>query len=286
MGVHVSSVVSTRIQNFDSVLYTVITNKEEYQYDSGTNGRITEYQPLFQNLSDAIESFFDTDREEITRDFIQSLYSYKVMADLFGTESSLLSSSDSETVQSMDGFRSRIKTDSLSYYDDYPQVQFTSDGLQGTITRTAGSWVTDGFTDGMSVTVTGTTSNDGTYTIDTGGVSASALTLIEDASAEGPIGFVTVTGSGSVRMGSSNLTSDINLVNGAYSGQELPDMNTLISGYRSTVAAETFNQLFSTPTPLTVLSKDDLNTYIFDTLGYRDPYSELNIGGLTIPPAP
>ena len=53
-----------------------------------------------------------------------------------------------------------------------------ADANPDTITRTAGSFVTDGFLAGMTVEVSGSTSNDGTYTIDTGGVAALALTLI------------------------------------------------------------------------------------------------------------
>lgn len=47
--------------------------------------------------------------------------------------------------------------------------------VPATITRGAGSFVTDGFTAGMSVDVAGTASNDGRYTVDT--VAALTLTL-------------------------------------------------------------------------------------------------------------
>jgi hypothetical protein len=68
-----------------------------------------------------------------------------------------------------------------------PNLTF-ADADPDTITRAAGSFVTDGFTAGDSIVVSGTVSNDGTYTIDTGGVAASVLTLIatDTLSAEGP----------------------------------------------------------------------------------------------------
>ncbi len=51
-----------------------------------------------------------------------------------------------------------------------------ADANPDTITRTSGSWITDGFADGHTITVLNSTSNDGTYTIAT--VTALAITLI------------------------------------------------------------------------------------------------------------
>ena len=87
------------------------------------------------------------------------------------------------------------------------QVVASSDNLTfadadpDTITRATGSFVTDGYTAGMAITVAGTTSNDGTYIVAT--VSATVLTLIaeEALTAEGPLsGSQTIDGeSGFVR---------------------------------------------------------------------------------------
>lgn len=76
-------------------------------------------------------------------------------------------------------------TDNLTFADANPD----------TITRATGSFVTDGYVHGMAVTVAGTTSNDGTYIVDT--VSATVLTLIasEALTAEGPLsGSQTING--------------------------------------------------------------------------------------------
>lgn len=63
-----------------------------------------------------------------------------------------------------------------------------------TITRASGSWVTDGFKAGMTITVSGSASNDGTYTLET--VTALTLTLVsgDDLVAEATVSNVTVTG--------------------------------------------------------------------------------------------
>lgn len=76
-------------------------------------------------------------------------------------------------------------TDALSFADANPD----------TITRDSGSFITDGYVPGMAITVNGTTSNDGTYTVAT--VSSTVLTLISSASLtnEGPLsGSQTING--------------------------------------------------------------------------------------------
>jgi hypothetical protein len=56
------------------------------------------------------------------------------------------------------------------------------------ITRSSGtSFITEGFFDGQKIVVSGTASNDGTYTIAAGGVTASTITVEETLVAEGPI---------------------------------------------------------------------------------------------------
>lgn len=67
-------------------------------------------------------------------------------------------------------------------------------GSADTITRSAGSFVSDGFKAGMTITVFGSVSNDGTYTIAT--VAALTLTLAtgDDLAAEATVSNVTITG--------------------------------------------------------------------------------------------
>jgi len=68
---------------------------------------------------------------------------------------------------------------SVSFVDSNPD----------TITRSAGSFITDGFTAGDALVITGTVSNNNTYTIASGGVAATTLTLIggDAVTVEGPV---------------------------------------------------------------------------------------------------
>lgn len=63
-----------------------------------------------------------------------------------------------------------IKTDMFTYTDNGASAD--------TITRASGSFISDGFVDGMRIVVTGTVNNNGAYTIAT--VAALTLTLIPD----------------------------------------------------------------------------------------------------------
>lgn len=61
-----------------------------------------------------------------------------------------------------------------------------------TITRTKGSWIDDGFDVGMILTVTGTVSNDGSYTIDT--LTDTVITLIGGDALTNETGSATIVG--------------------------------------------------------------------------------------------
>jgi hypothetical protein len=74
-------------------------------------------------------------------------------------------------------------------------LTFASSSTTHTITASSGSFVTDGFVNGDSIIVYGTTSNDGEYVVTT--VAATVLTIntAQPLVAEGPISTGTITGS-------------------------------------------------------------------------------------------
>lgn len=79
-----------------------------------------------------------------------------------------------------------------------PNVTFAAvGGTADTITRSAGSFVTDGFIAGAAIVVTGSSSNNNTFTLAT--VTATVLTLTAASPNlvnEGPVGSVTIRGTG------------------------------------------------------------------------------------------
>jgi hypothetical protein len=295
MGVHASSVISTTINTHDSALYTAITDKEEYCYNSGTNGQLTEYQPIFSDLSAAIIAYFnrnDVDpnnalitRKEKLQFTIMGLFGYKTFYDMYSTSGAQLSASNAFTVLGMGGYRSRIKTDALAYYDDYPTVSFNSNTspTDDTITRSAGSWLTDGFTTG-NVTVTGSTSNNSTFNVTN--VTATTLTVSSNPlSSESASQNVVVVQGSTARMGGTKIYSDIGLFNTvAEINAEHGRMDTLLQAYRDTMGAQQFKLLWEDITPGATLDKDGMNTYILDTLNWRGIVP--TVLGLAAPPVP
>jgi hypothetical protein len=278
MPVHASSVISTTINTFDSALYTSLTDKENQVYTAGTNGRLTEMQASFTKLNDSIVAWMDVSRESKLRDFITGLYSYKTMAQMYGTVSSLLASSDSRSVFTMNGYRSRIQTDAIGYYDDYPTIQF--DSTTNTIIRSEGSWVADGFTSSMEVTVTGSVSNNALFTITD--VTALELTVTGAMVNEGPSPFIKVV-SGSVSIVSTKIQIDIALINGGVA-VENTTIDNLSTGFKSPIAGKIHDLLFQDMAVSSGLTKLQMAQYIFNDLHYSEVYSNLNVGTLTLPP--
>lgn len=87
MPVHVNSVISTRIQNFDAELYESLTDKENYCYTESILGSVPEYQPFFSDLSAAILAYLDADsndRSGSAFDLVNILYSALSMDTMCG----------------------------------------------------------------------------------------------------------------------------------------------------------------------------------------------------------
>ncbi len=89
-----------------------------------------------------------------------------------------------------------------------PTLTFAEVGVTGdTITRSVGSWITDGFEQGDTITVDGSVSNDGDYVI--ASLTATVITLgSEDLTAEGPVADVGVVGSHTITFAEVGLTGD------------------------------------------------------------------------------
>jgi hypothetical protein len=84
-------------------------------------------------------------------------------------------------------------------------LTFAEVGATGdTITRASGSWATDGFATGDILTISGSTSNDGTLSAVATVTSATVITLdTDDLVDEGPVSGVTVTGEPSLTFSDS-----------------------------------------------------------------------------------
>ena len=91
-----------------------------------------------------------------------------------------------------------------------PNITFAEVGATGdTITRSAGSFVTDGFVAGQIITIAGSVSNDMTTAVAIATVTALVITLdTDDLVDEGPVAGVTITGATTVTFAEVGATGD------------------------------------------------------------------------------
>lgn len=83
---------------------------------------------------------------------------------------------------------------SAIYVDTGGETLTFADANPDTITRSAGSWITDGFARGDRILIAGTASNNGTFDVDTVSATVLTLQLVEVLAAETPAGAgVTIT---------------------------------------------------------------------------------------------
>lgn len=120
MTVHPNSVIDTTIQNYDSDFYDSLTNKENYCYESGTNGSESDYKPFFQDLSDAITGTYfggSFDKDALI-DLIQSAYSFLQLNKMYGFRDDLLDEANAHPKFNIADLIPDTLSRSEDYYDD------------------------------------------------------------------------------------------------------------------------------------------------------------------------
>lgn len=215
MAVHAQSVIPTWLQTWDSVLYTKITDQENWCYTGPTdtpvrtNDTFTNWSPLFTNLVTALNNWKNSNRQSAISDFIPIAYSYNVLNFLYGTGSSANTSASADTIFSMNGFPVAAKARATNYYSDL-----------------AGS---------------------GPYT-------------------------------------SAKISADITTINAAVAA-ETSSFSSVKSTMQGVVQAHMSKSLFEDVAMTgTFPGKAGMATQIFNTMGYKKIYQQLNVGSLTLPP--
>ena len=134
MAVHANSVISTRINLWDSVLYTKITDMEEYCYDSSNKNAadgtpnvppyagVTEYSTAFSNMSTAIIGWMDRDHTATMDDVMGIMNGYLALNTMYGLDMTPLDAINEIDVYLMGGMRATIKGHAVSAWDDWNGV--------------------------------------------------------------------------------------------------------------------------------------------------------------------
>lgn len=116
---HSQTVISTRIENFRDAVYNDLTDQEKYCYEQSTDALLEDFQPKFQELSDAFDGWMDTSRQDAFRDFLNGLYAFLSLnaARALGKDT-LINDSDAFELFNAGGLVGTILTQDETYFDD------------------------------------------------------------------------------------------------------------------------------------------------------------------------
>lgn len=119
MTVNANSVIPTKLNSYSPSAYSAVTDMENYCYTQSTKGTESDYKPFFQDLADAMSSWFNVDRTDATRNLLEKLYIYILFNNNYGTSDNLLGSAHTLSLYNMGGYLSMIVDQPITYYDDF-----------------------------------------------------------------------------------------------------------------------------------------------------------------------
>jgi hypothetical protein len=118
MPVHAQSVIPTWVNNFDSAFYTSLTNQENSCYTRGGNDTFANWSVLWTSIATALNNWKNVNRQSAISDFITSYYSYYLLSVIYGSDSSLRTSTNSSAIFTIGTFIANTKARADNYYND------------------------------------------------------------------------------------------------------------------------------------------------------------------------
>ena len=123
MPVHANSKIQLWVDEFNHAFYVSITNKENWVYTNNTGDALDAWEDYFTNLMTAINTWRNDStsagRTELkTRGLINALYTYKMLGNNFGTDTSQIATMDAAVIYDMGGFIPATLSRGVNYYND------------------------------------------------------------------------------------------------------------------------------------------------------------------------
>ena len=121
MPVNPDSVIPTWINTYYPAFYTSITDKENYAY-TNIPSKKTYWIPLFTNLSTAMNTWKNINRESSLSGLISSIFNYTNLYLNFSESPSLMPTLDGYVIFDMNGFITSTLSRPTTYYDDLTET--------------------------------------------------------------------------------------------------------------------------------------------------------------------
>lgn len=261
------SVISTSIQTFRADLYNSLIDMENFCSTSATSAPSANFPWFFQKLSDDFVTWMGQPREEYLKPFMPSLYSYIIFNTMYGVDPSILTQVDSRSIFSASGLVETLVASPNTYFDDLTQVTTT--------------WAASGSHVVGDVLVP-TVDNGHKYICTVAGDSDSTEPTWPTADGATVVDGTVTWKEYGPPYESSRFTSSYSALASGYD-LEKPKVDSLKTSCDNSVQSQSLKMLFEDPDILAQKSKSEMAQEIFNTLHYKEVYSGLNVGSLTLP---
>lgn len=293
MAVHSLSLIPTWVNSLDPTLYTKLTSMETYCYSGLVDGVVRPndnfdaWKPLFTNLVSALNSWKNSNRQSLLNDIIPLMYSYNMLNFLYGTGNGLNTANSNTGIFTLNGLRTTIPARADSYYNDITTNAWNkNDGSYsagGSVLTSAAGGITGATYAGGTLTVYHSTTSASVYTI-SGTPTATQVTIVGTFPSLGTGKSFSLGPAAGATSTSTKLTADVTSVNAA-AAAESSTFSTNKTAVQAVISSHVNKSLFEDiPISGSNPGKSGLATQIFNTMGYKTIYQQLNVGSLVLPP--
>ncbi len=292
MPVNPSSVIPTWINSYYPSFYVSITDKENFAYTNIPADK-TYWIALFTNLSIAMGSWKNINRQTSVSGLISSIFNYTNLYLNFAESPSLMPTLDGYVIFDMNSFITSTLSRPTNYYNDLAETPplsgiYTSAKMTADINAVGNISVENGKIVAAQNSIEGIT------------LPFVNKAIFEDVIPTGPLAAVEITSTGSGYVDGEYFNVPLTTVSGTGSGAQASKLVVSNGEVLLCLTQTVRGALYTKGTVVTALlpegtgfqatvvasigsGKQGIGEYIFNTLNYKKVYQNLNVGGLTPP---